>query len=103
MFLKKKYSMSINDFSLDVKDGILIVTSKKGVTKDEMFEVKSLFESGSSHIYNYVMYSDGLGYYHAYDFINNQFIYCTTINRKYALELVKKYKKNAEIKNSGNK
>lgn len=88
--------MDINNFSLDVRDRVLIITSKKGVSHNEMLEIKSLFETSSEHVYNYVMYKDGLGYYHTYDFINEDFIYCTTLNLKRALEFL-----NKQIKENG--
>lgn len=79
----------IDDFVIDIKEEILIITRKNGVIKDDIAYIKSIFEENTGKIYNYIMYQDSLGYYHGYDFINNTSVYCTSISKKYAIELFK--------------
>lgn len=81
----------INDYSIDIKDEVLIVSNKNGVIKDDVSYIKEILEESTGKVYNYIMYKDSLGYYHAYDFILNKSIYCATLNRTHARELVNKY------------
>lgn len=80
--------MNINDFSINVMDNILIITNKTGVSKEDAIEIKLQLEHSTGHIYNYVLYRDCLGYFKGLDFLLNIPVYCSTINRTYARQLM---------------
>jgi len=84
--------MNINDYNIGMKDGILIVTSRKKVTKDDLLEIKILFEESTGHTYRYGTYKDLLGYYHCYDFEKDYSIYCGSLNESAAIKAIKNYK-----------
>jgi hypothetical protein len=83
--------MSTLNYNIDLIDGILVVTAKGKTTLDMLTEAKTLLSNSTGNIYNYGMFKDGLGYYHGYDFIKKYSIYCTTMNRRAAINLVKEY------------
>jgi hypothetical protein len=84
--------MEIGNFSVFVKDGILIVTSKKNVTLDDLKEVKTLMENSTGRGYSCGIYRDIIGYYDGYDFKNDVSIYCGTLNEKSSIEKIQNYK-----------
>lgn len=83
--------MIINNFSIDFKNNILIITSENGVKEKDIPELKTIVEETMEKIYNYVMYRDGLGYYHCWDYLKNDSVYCATLNKTYAIKLINKY------------
>lgn len=83
--------MQIDHFNVDVKDKILIVTSKKNVTQDDLKEMHSIMETSTRHKYACGIYRDLIGYYDGYDFINKISIYCGVMNEKEAITRVKNY------------
>ena len=88
--------MNIDNFSVEFHNKILIVTSRDGVTKDDALKAKSILEESTGHDYYYVMYKDKLGYYKCYDFLRDNSVYCATLKKTYAIELITKYIKENE-------
>jgi len=84
--------MKIDDFSIAIDSGILIVTSKKNVTADNLKEMKDIVEQSMGRRYSCGIYRDALGYYDGYDFQNDISVYCGTLNEKAAIEKIKNYK-----------
>jgi len=84
--------MKIDDFSIAIDSGILIVTSKKNVTLENLQEMKTIVEQSTGKKYSCGTYRDALGYYDGYDFQNNISVYCGTLNEKAAIEKIKNYK-----------
>lgn len=85
--------MVIGNFEINIKDGIIIVTSKKNVTLDDLREMKTLMEENTGHAYNYGIYRDITGYHDGYDFLKNISVYCGTLNQKVAIDKMLNYKK----------
>ena len=92
MNLKKLYSMQVDNFNVTIKDGVLIVTSKKNVTLNDLKEMKVLMENSTGNIYNCGVYRDIIGYYDGYDFKNDISVYCGTLNENAAIEKIQNYK-----------
>ena len=63
--------MQIGIFEINIKDNILIVTSKKNVTLDNLKELHTLMEENTGNGYSCGIYRDILGYYDGFDFKNN--------------------------------
>lgn len=85
--------MNINDCEISLKNKILIITSReRSLELDDLVDIKLLMEETTGHIYRYGMYKNYLGYYKAFDFEKDKFIYCASMNEKVAVELVEKYK-----------
>jgi hypothetical protein len=93
--------MKIDHLNVDIFSGILIVTSKKNVTLDDLKEVHEIMEDSLSRTYNYGIYQDIIGYFDGYDFKKNISIYCGTLNETKALEKIINYR-DEQIKNNGN-
>ena len=89
--------MEINNFKIGIKDKILVVTSKKNVTLDDLKEVRMLLQESTEYDYNYGMYRDIIGYYDGYDFIKNTSIYCGSLNENVSLKKIQDYIKSEEI------
>ena len=82
--------LDISKFKFDIKDNIVIVSSFNGIKSLEIIkELKEMFENTYNKIYNYWIYSDSLGYYHGYDFLNNCSVYCTSLSKPTAIKWFK--------------
>lgn len=84
--------MEIDNFNVFVKDGILIVTSKKNVILDDLKTMKVIMEASTGRDYTCGIYRDIIGYYDGYDFKNDVSVYCSTLNEKRALDMIRNYK-----------
>lgn len=91
--------MKIDHLNVELVKGILVVTSKKNVTLDDLKEVHEIMENSSGKTYDYGIYQDLIGYFDGYDFKRNISVYCGTLNEKKALEKIINYH-NEQIKNS---
>lgn len=83
--------MKIDHFEVSLRNGIVIVTSKKNVTLENLIEMKEILEASTGNTYSYGMYRNILGYYDGYDFINNTFIYCGSMNEKTNIQKILNY------------
>ncbi|MGV8961890.1 MAG: hypothetical protein ACOH2V_00735 [Candidatus Saccharimonadaceae bacterium] len=84
--------MNINDCNVSLENRILVISStKKTIDLDDLAEIKIIMEDSTGHVYRYGMYKDIVGYYKGYDFLINRFIYCASLNKKSALELMQNY------------
>lgn len=73
--------MLINNFKLEIKDGILIISKKdKTVELYEVSDLKSLMEESTGKKYYYAIYANSLGYYTGYDFECNEYVYCGSLS-----------------------
>lgn len=82
--------LNIGNFSVEFKNSIVIVSNKNGVVKDDLDYIRESLKETMNKIYDIIMYKDPLGYYHCWDFSINESIYCITMNKTYAIELVQK-------------
>jgi hypothetical protein len=89
--------LNIGNFSVEFKNNIPIVTNKNGVVKDDLDFIRTSLKETMDKTYDYMMYRDPLGYYHCWDFFKNESIYCITMNKTYACELVQKEVKSRRI------
>ena len=55
--------MKIDHFEVSLRNGIVIVTSKKNVTLEDLIEMKEILEASTGNTYSYGMYRNILGYY----------------------------------------
>ncbi len=94
--------MQIDKFDIFVKDGILIVTSKKNVTLEDLMKMKELMEESTGKKYFLGTYRDSLGYYDGYDFVNHASVYCGSLSEKVSIDRLKTYY-NEKFKNNSNK
>lgn len=83
--------MEVDNFTINIKNGILIVTSKKNVTLDNLKDLKILMERSTERGYNYGMYRNALGYYDGYDFLLNISVYCSSLKESRAIEMIENY------------
>jgi hypothetical protein len=78
----------ISQITFDIKDPVLVIVHPSGLNQEQALYVKSIFENSVNRKFNFIMYKDSLGYYQAFDNIQNNSIYCATMSRKYGLELI---------------
>lgn len=93
--------MKINHLNVSLVNGILVVTSKKNVTLDDLKEVREIMENSSGKKYDYGIYQDLIGYFDGFDFKKNISVYCGTLSETKALEKITNYR-DEQIKNSSN-
>lgn len=91
--------MKIDHFNIEIFSGILIVSSKKNVTLDDLKDIRETMELSTGRKYDYGMYRDIVGYYDGYDFVNNISVYCGTMKEETSLEKLLAYR-DEKIKNS---
>lgn len=84
--------MKINNFNIDISNNILIVTSDKNVTLDDLKEMRLIMEKSTGRSYTCGIYRDIIGYYDGYDFKNDISVYCGTLKKKDAIEKILNYK-----------
>lgn len=83
--------MEYDRFNINIKDNIIIVTSKKNVTFDDLKECREMMENSTGRGYKYGMFRDALGYYDGYDFEKGISVYCSTLNEPRAIEMMQNY------------
>jgi hypothetical protein len=90
--------MIIDNFSIEIKDGILIIKSIKPltVTLDQAQELKSIMEENTGKVYKYAIYSNCLGYFSGYDFDTDSHIYCGSLSIPRNIEKMKEYIQNGK-------
>lgn len=74
-------------YNFEFTGKILIVTCPKNI---ELPIFKNLLRN-TLNGFRYGMYLDSLGYYHGYDLKVEKFVYCNTLSKKIAIELMNKY------------
>ena len=86
--------MQNQKYKISLRSKILIIEAQNfSITIPKVDYIRKEFEQSTGKTFDYVLYKNVLGYYAAYDFLNDNSIYCGSRSENQSIEQIKEYLK----------